>query len=176
MIIAAYPLVLLLVSVTVNLAAFGVQPLTVALPSNAAVTALAIAMALLVANHAWLMTSTELTRLRFGLSATPEERAARVGDRTGVSSLASEELERRHNAHRNATENVVCFVGPALLMAFTSPSGLAVGAWSIGFALARLGYTYSYLARRTGARGVFMSLSLLALFGIISHLAMSTAL
>lgn len=100
------------------------------------------------------MTSTELTRLRFDLSATPEERAARGRDGMDATRLASEELERRHNAHRNTTENVVYFLCPALLLAFTSPSSLVVGVWSIGFALARLGYTYTYLAARTGARGL----------------------
>lgn len=176
MIVIGYPLVLLLASVAVNLLVFGVRPMAVALPSNDAVIALAIAMALLVVNHVWLMTSTELTRLRFDLSATPEERAARGRDRMDATRLASEELERRHNAHRNTTENVVYFLCPILLLAFVSPAGFVVGAWSVGFAVARLGYTYSYLAGRTGARGFFMSLSLLALFGITSHLVMSMVL
>jgi hypothetical protein len=36
-----------------------------------------------------------------------------------------------------------------------------------------LGYTYSYLAGKDGARGLFMSLSLLAMYGIASYLVMS---
>ena len=40
----------------------------------------------------------------------------------------------------------------------------------MGFPLARLGYTYSYLAGKVEARGLFMSLSLAATYGIASYL------
>ncbi|ASM75448.1 MAPEG family protein (plasmid) [Pseudosulfitobacter pseudonitzschiae] len=176
MIIIGYPVALLIAAIAVNLVLIGVQPVVVALPSEGAVGALAITFALLVANHAWLMTSTELTRLRFDLSATPEERAARGREGAVIPAHASDELERRHNAHRNTTENVVCFLCPALLLAFVSPPAAVLYLWSIGFALARLGYTWSYLAGRTGARGLCMSLSLLTLFGVTSYLAMSSVL
>lgn len=170
-VIVVYPLVLVLVATALNLFAFGVKPIVVALPSPQVVVALTVSAVLLIGNHAWLMTSTELTRLRFRLAATPEERAAQGGNRPDTPALARDELERRHNAHRNTTENVVYFVLLVLVFAFVSPPPLAVQVWAIGFAAARLGYTASYLAGSTGARGFFMSLGLLALFGMAGYLA-----
>ena len=38
---------------------------------------------------------------------------------------------------------------------------------------ARLGYTYSYLAGKDSARALFMSLSLLAMYGLASYLLLS---
>lgn len=43
----------------------------------------------------------------------------------------------------------------------------------VGFALARMGYTYSYLSGQDKMRGVFMSLSLLALYGMASYLGIA---
>ena len=83
------------------------------------------------------------------------------------------ELERRHNAHRNTTENVVYFIILALVFVIVSPPTIATQVWIIGFAVARLGYTYSYLAGRDNVRGLFMSLSLLAMYGMASYLAIS---
>ncbi len=83
------------------------------------------------------------------------------------------ELERRHNTHRNTTENTIYFILLALVFVFVSPTTVAAQAWIIGFAIARLGYTYSYLAGKDNVRGLFMSLSLLSKYGIVSYLAMS---
>ena len=47
------------------------------------------------------------------------------------------------------------------------------GQWCTFTPALTLGYTYSYLLGRTGLRGLFMSLSLLALYGIASYLAIS---
>jgi len=132
-----------------------------------------ISVSLLVINHTWLMTSTELTRVRYKIYATPEEWVARGKRRDDVSEEGWRELERRHNAHRNTTENTIYFVFLVFIFAFVSPAILAAQVWIVGFAAARLGYTYSYLSGNDSARGVFMSLSLLSLYGMTSYLLMS---
>ena len=132
-----------------------------------------VAAVLLVINHTWLMTTTELTRVRFNLYATPEEWAASGTSREDAPEEGARELERRHNVHRNTTENAIYFILLAFVFFLVSPTTLATQVWIIGFAVARLGYTYSYLAGRDNARGLFMTLSLLAMYGIASYLAMS---
>ena len=172
--VKAYPFILILAGIAINLFLFGVEPLVVAPPSPDSIVALTIAAVLLVGNHTWLMTITELTRVRFDMAATPEEWAKKSKNRQDVPGRAWDELERRHNAHRNTTENVNYFAFLALVFVFVSPATLAVQVWAIGFGAARLGYTYSYLAGKTGARGIFMSLSLLALYGMASYLVIAT--
>ena len=172
-IVKAYPLGLLLIGVVLNLFAFGVNPIAVDLPSVECIRALVIAAVLLVINHTWIMTSTELTRVRFKMYATPEEWAESGTSRQDVAEEGVAELERRHNAHRNTTENSIYFVLLALVFVLVSPTTVAAQTWIIGFAVARLGYTYSYLSGNDDARGLFMSLSLLALYGIASYLVIS---
>ena len=172
-IVRAYPLGLLLIGIVLNLFVFGVNPSAVALPSAECIRALVIAAVLLVINHTWIMTTTELTRVRFKMYSTPEEWAASGISRQDAPEKGLRELERRHNIHRNTTENTICFILLALVFVFVSPTTVAAQAWIIGFAIARLGYTYSYLAGKDNARGLFMSLSLLAMYGIASYLAMS---
>lgn len=173
LIIIGYPFCLLIIGLAINMLAFGLEPITISIPAIEIVSALIIASVLLVINHAWLMTTTELTRLKHTLYATPEEWAKSGGDPQSASALGMQELERRHNAHRNTTENAVYFCLLAALFTVTSPSTLAAQVWLIGFAIARLGYTYSYIAGRDNLRGVFMSLSLLAMFGLASYLLLS---
>ncbi len=173
LLIGFYPFALVLLSIAVNLAVFGVKPVAVALPSSESYAALTVAGVLLLANHSWLMTATELTRVRFNLAASPEERAAKGIDRQAPSQAAADELGRHHNAHRNTTENAVYFVFLMLILVFVSPPILVVQVWAIGFGIARLGYTYSYLAGKTGLRGLFMSLSLLPLYGMASYLVLA---
>ena len=172
-IVTAYPLGLLLIGVGLNLFVFGVNPFAVALPSAECIRALVIAAVLLAINHTWIMTTTELTRVRFKMYSTPEEWAASGTSRQDTPEEGLRELERRHNTHRNTTENTIYFILLALVFVFVSPTTVAAQAWIIGFAIARLGYTYSYLAGKDNARGLFMSLSLLAMYGIASYLAMS---
>lgn len=43
----------------------------------------------------------------------------------------------------------------------------------IGFAVAQLGYTFGYLSGRDDMRSVFMSFSLMAMFGMAGYLAVS---
>lgn len=173
LIVTVYPVAVLLVSLALNVFVFGVNSYVVALPSAWCMRSLVVAAVLLVLNHTWLMTATELTRGRFKMHATPEEWAASGTSSQDAPPAGIRELERHHNAHRNTTENTVCFVLLAVVFALTSPSAAAALAWNIGFAVARLGYTYSYLRGRDGARGLFMTLGLLAMYGIASHLALS---
>lgn len=172
-IVKAYPLVVLLISVVLNLFIFTVNPIAVALPSPECIDALVISAVLLVINHTWLMTTTELTRVQFGMYAAPEEWAASGTSLQDVSKEGLRELERRHNTHRNTTENTVYFILLALVFVLVSPTVIAAQVWIIGFAIARLGYTYSYLVGKTDVRGIFMSLSLLAMYGMASYLVVS---
>ena len=171
--VTAYPFALVAIAITLNLFVFGLQPVDVTLPSVGYLLSIAVSAALLVINHTWLMISTELTRVKLGMSATPEEWAASGRSRVDTPALAAEELERRHNAHRNTTENVVYFALLVPPFVLVSPPIPAVQLWMIGFGVARLGYTYSYLSGRTGPRGLFMSLGLLSLYGMSSYALMS---
>lgn len=174
-IVKAYPIAVLLVSVLLNYFVFGVTPVVVALPPVETMVALVIAAALLVINHTWLMTTTELTRVRFRMYSTPEEWAASGTSPQNAPEEGLRELERHHNTHRNTTENMVYFAFLAGIFVLLSPPALAVKAWIVGFAVSRLGYTYSYLAGNVNLRGLFMSFSLVAMYGMASYLAMSVA-
>lgn len=173
LIVIAYPFALVLIGLCLNLFLFGVQPMEAALPSREIFVALAIAAVALLVNHSWLMTSTELTRSRFDLHATPEEWDAAGKVRAEADPKGLEELERRHNTHRNATENTVYFAFLAIVFALASPPALSAFVWIIGFAVARLGHTYGFLIGKDGVRGLFMSLSLLALYGMASYLVLA---
>jgi len=172
-IITAYPFVLLIIAIIANLFVFGVRPIDVALPSIKYISALTISAVLLVINHTWLMTSTELTRLKYGIKSTPEEWDASENQPENISKEGMREFMRRQNAHRNATENTVHFVLLAFIISFVSPTPLAEQIWIFGFAIGRLGHTFSYLHGWDGARGLFMSLNLIAMYGLASYLAIS---
>ena len=138
------------------------------------ILALIIAAVLLVINHTWLMTTTELTRVKYKMYATPEEWAKNGIRQQDAPEEGLRELERRHNAHRNTTENAIYFFFLALVFVLISPTTLAAQVWIVAFPIARLGYTYSYLTGKVEARGLFMSLNLVAIYGIASYLAIST--
>jgi len=173
MIVKAYPFAVAFIGILLNVFVFGINSLAVALPEVEYLHALIIAAVLLVINHTWLMTTTELTRARFKMFATPEEWAANDTSPDNSPNEGVRELERHHNAHRNTTENLVYFALLASIFVMVSPPILAVYVWTTGFAVARLGYTYSYLKGKDGMRGLFMSLSLLAMYGITSYLVIS---
>ncbi|MFQ5609857.1 MAG: MAPEG family protein [Woeseiaceae bacterium] len=170
MIVTAYPFALILLAILLNTLVLGISSIVVSSPASESVRALILAVALLVINHTWIMNSTELTRTRHGLHSNPEEWAASGDDPEKASAEGLDEVEMRHNAHRNTTENTVYFVLLSLIFVVVSPPELAVQVWTIGYAAARLGYTYSYLNRKVALRGVFMSLSLLAMYGMASYL------
>lgn len=173
--VIVYPFALLLIACLVNLLAFtgdGATRLPV-LPSTATLAALSLSAVLLLVNHGWLMTATELTRVRFGLQATPEEWAESGRDPADAPVAGRLALERCHNAHRNTTENVVYSGLAALAFVFASPPVVVAWLWPVGFAAARLLYTGSYLSARTGLRGLAMSLALLCLCGLVSYPALA---
>ena len=172
-IVTLYPLVTLLISVLINYFAFGINQIVVSVPSIEIVTSLAIAVALLVINHTCLMTSTELVRVRYGLRATPEDGNQAEDSPIEPSREALQALERRHSAHRNTTENIVYFALLVGVFILISPPTLCAQIWIIGFALSRLGHTYSYLAGNSDLRGIFMTLSLVAMYGMTSYIALS---
>jgi len=173
LVVIAYPFVLILIALGMNALLFGISPLVMTLPAKEVLAVLAASAALLLINHSWLMTATELTRSRYGLHATPEEWAAAKADRSLAPAEGQVEVERCQNAHRNTTENTVYFVFLAVLMALGSPAYPAVIAWIGGYGLARLGYTYCYLSGRSALRGLFMSLGLLSLYGMASYLLLA---
>ena len=143
------------------------------MPSVEIITALVLSAVMLLINHTWLMTTTELTRLKYNMHATPEEWAASKYGKDDVSQEGVQELERRHNAHNNATENTVHFVLLSLLVCIVSPAALMAQVWFLSFAIGRLGHTFSYLSGRDGLRGIFMSVSLISLYGLSSYLLLS---
>ena len=172
-IVVIYRIVVILLSVALNIFVFEVHPFVVTLPSNELFQTLIIATVLLVLNHTWLMTATELTRARFKMYSTPEEWLASGTNREDATKKGISELERHHSTHQNTTENVVYYVLLAFIFVFSSPPIIVATVWLVGFAVARLGYTYSYLYGKDNARGLFMSLSLLAMYGLASYLVIS---
>ncbi|WFE92092.1 MAPEG family protein [Roseibium porphyridii] len=170
MFILGYPFVLISFALVLNFFAFGVQPVEIGLPSTGLLSAFVFSAALLLANHTWLMTATELTRVRFGLHATPEEWEASANAREDVPQVGWQELERHHNAHRNATENTVYFALLAAIFCLVSPPLAACWVWILGFAVGRCGHSRCYLTGRDGLRGLFMSVSLLSLYGLATYL------
>lgn len=162
--ILAYPFVLIILGVLINYFALEIEPVNIALPAQSTISVVLTAAILLLINHTWLMTSTEVTRARLGIQTPLQD------DNTNPSQLS---LKRRHNAHRNTTENTLYFVLFITLLLFTSPSKLAVLVWALCFSLGRLGYTYGYLSDKTGVREIFMSLNLLSLYGMMSYLLLA---
>jgi uncharacterized MAPEG superfamily protein len=173
LIITAYPIALIVVSIGVNLLVFGVTRPVLALPSMDILIALIASGLMLVFNHTWLMTATELTRLRHTMYATHEEWTANNARKEDVAEEGWIELERHHNAHRNATENTVYFAVLAFAVSIISPPTLMAQIWLIGFAIARIGYTYGALRRIAGLRQAAMTASLLAIYGLSSYLVLS---
>ena len=169
----AYPFAILIVGTALNTLVFGVNPYIIALPSTELFTALVIATVLLLLNHTWLMTTTELTRAQFKMYSTPEEWEAAGLNPEDASTEGIHELKRRHDTHLNTTENCIYFVLLAMLFSISSPPTVTAQVWIVGFAVARLGYTRSFLSGKDNARGLFMTLSLLSLFGMASYLFIS---
>jgi uncharacterized MAPEG superfamily protein len=175
-IVIAYPFVVLMIGTGLNIFAFGVKPFTAAFPSTQLISALVIAAVLLIINHAWLMTATELTRARFRMHSTPEEWVASGNKHEDAPAEGVRELKRHHDTHLNTTENIVYYILLVLLFVFASPPLIAGQIWIVSFAIARLGYSYSFLSGKDNARGLFMTLSLLPMFGMASYLVVSLAI
>lgn len=172
-IVVAYPFVILLVAVTLNVFVFDVNRFVMSVPSMEYIRALVIASILLIVNHTWLMTTTELTRARFKMFSTPEEWAASGRTPEEAPEEGIRELKRHHDTHLNNTENIVYYTLLCLAFVFVSPPIVVAEILIIGYAVSRLGYTYSFLSGKDGARGLFMTLSLLAMYSIASYLLIS---
>ncbi|BFM13086.1 hypothetical protein R50072_32390 [Simiduia litorea] len=172
-IIKIYPFGVLLLSVVLCFT-FGVEPSHAALPSQELLRILTVAAVILVLNHSWIMTATELTRHKYKVYASPEEWKTHGVKKTDVSDEGMLEIERHLNTHRNTTENSLYYIFLAFIFSLTSPSLLAAWVWLLLFPIARLGYTYSYFAGNDNLRGVFMSLTLLSSFGMASYLILSS--
>jgi len=169
-ILLAYPIVLLLISLLLNYFLFDINPYVIALPLAEHVYAFVVAAVLLTINHTWIMTATEIVRTTFKIYSTPEEWNKSDRSEDQVSDEGARELKRCHDTHLNTTENSVYFALLAVPFIFVSPPVLVTFIWVVGYGASRLGYTYSFLHGKDGARGLFMSLSLLAIYGMASYL------
>lgn len=172
-IVIAYPIGVTIIAIILNVLVFGINTYTVTIPSTYVLKVLIISAVLLVINHTWLMTATELVRVRYRMYATPEEWVKSGTNKKDIPEIGEYELERVHNAHRNTTENVIYFILLTFVYVFSSPTDIGAIVWMLGFPVARLGYTYSYLTGKDDLRGVFMTLGLLAIYGLASYNLMS---
>ena len=153
-IVILYPVALATIAVVLNLIVWGVSPMAVSLPSHGGMAAAVITAVVLVVNHSWIMTKTELTRIDYNIAVTPEEAAGARALLEDRGSEATRALGRVHNTHRNSTENTVLFALLLPLFLVSSPTDMAVWVWCLSFGLGRLGHTYGYLTAHTGLRGI----------------------
>jgi len=169
-IVIIYPVVLLIIGVLLNYFLLDINPYEIALPTASLVSAFVISAILLTINHTWIMTATELVRTRYKIHSTPEEWAASGDSEKSVSEEGVNELKRHHDTHLNTTENSIYFALLGLPFVIVTPSPMAGYVWLITYAIGRLGYTYGFLYGKDGVRGLFMSVSLLAMYGMGSYL------
>lgn len=168
-IIKTYPFGVLVLAIILNLL-FGIETIRISNPSKEIIGLLSVSAIILVINHSWIMTVTELIRNRFKIFASPEEWVSSGHKKSDISEKGSFEIERCLNTHRNTTENAVYYVFLLVIFSFISPNQVAAWVWILMFPIARLGYTYSYFSGNDNIRGVFMSLSLLSVYGMASYL------
>lgn len=83
------------------------------------------------------------------------------------------ELKRHHDTHLNNTENIIYYILLCLVFVFITPPVMTAEVLIIGYAVSRLGYTYSFLSGKDSVRGLFMTLSLLAMYSIGCYLVIS---
>jgi len=169
-IVVGYPFALLIIAIALNIFVWGVKPLIISLPTIEFIRALIIATALLIINHSWLMTATEIVRSRYKVFSTPEEWATNKVKLEDASEEGIRELKRCHDTHLNNTENIIYYVLLCIIFILCSPPTLVADILIIGYAASRIGYTYSFLYGKDGARGLFMSLSLLAMYCMACYL------
>jgi len=171
-IIKAYPFVILVLAMVLNYM-FGINSVQISSPSDELFGLILCSAIMLTINHSWIMTVTELTRNKYKIFASPEEWIANGYKKSDVSDKGSFEIERCLNTHRNTTENIVYYILFIFIFSFVSPSQWAAWAWIIIFPISRLGYTYCYFTGQDNVRGIFMSLTLLSVYGMASYLALS---
>jgi len=169
-VILIYPFAIFLISTLINLIFIDINTIEISMPSKTHLYTIISAALILTINHSLLMTTTEITRVKFKMYATPEEWDESGLSQKDTSEPAIQELERNHNAHQNLTENTCFFIVLLLPYILVSPPITATIIWLLGFAVARLGHTLAYLTGSSNLRGLFMSLSLLAMYGMASYL------
>jgi len=169
LIIKIYPFAIVLISIILNLL-LGVAPIEASVPSFDIIKVLSFSAAILMINHSWIMTATELTRHRFKIFASPEEWKDSGLRKENITDEGQFEIERHLNTHRNTTENIVYYIFLAGILSFVSPNTLIASIWLLMFPISRLGYTYCYFSGKDDIRGIFMSLTLLSVYGLSSYL------
>ncbi|WP_104402673.1 MAPEG family protein [Vibrio penaeicida] len=175
-IVIFYPLGVFIASLLINWLVLDVNAFNASIPDKSIIGSMAVSGVIMLINHVWLMTATELVRVKYRIYATPEEWKASDSNIEDVSDVGWQELERVQNAHRNTNENTIYFLALALPFALLDPPSVTAYLWIVAYALARLGYTYSYLSGQDNLRGLFMTLGLLSSFGIASYFFMSVLL
>ena len=175
-VVIIYPLALIFIVTIINYFLLEPQAVRISLPPAYALTIASVTGFLLIINHSILMTVTEIVRTRYRIHATAEEYQARGDHRDQVSQEGWLALERCHGTHRNCTENTVYFACLSTLFLFTNPGLVASYLWLGSFGLARLGHAIGYLSGRDGIRGLFMTLSLLSVYGLSVYLLMGLLL
>jgi len=123
-----------IVALIINLDFFDIPAFSAAIPSFDNLTPFILAAVLLTINHSWIMTVTEITRIKYKMYATPEEWMANDRRREDVAPEGVTELERVHNTHRNTTENMIYLIALSFGLLFL-PTALAIDAWLLGFAV-----------------------------------------
>jgi len=108
-IIKVYPFGMLVFAIVLNFI-FGIDSIQISNPSRELLGVISFAAIILVINHSWIMTVTELTRNRYKIFASPEERILSGYDKLDVTRKGSFEIERCLNTHRNTTENIVYYI------------------------------------------------------------------
>lgn len=171
-ILKAYPFVILVLAIALNFM-FGIGSIQISHPSREIVGLVSCAAIILVINHSWIMTVTEITRNRFKIYASPEEWASNGHKKSDVSEKGIFEIERCLNTHRNTTENIVYHILFLVIFSSVSPSQIAAWGWILVFPISRIGYTYCYFNGLDIVRGIFMSFTLLSVYGMASYLALS---
>jgi len=172
-IVVGYPFVLLFIAIALNIFAWEVKPLTISLPTIEYLRPLIIATVLLIINHSWLMTATEIVRSRYKVFSTPEEWITNKAKLEDAPAEGIRELKRCHDTHLNSTENIIYYILLCLIFILCSPPVLAAEILIIGYAISRIGYTYSFLYGKDGTRGLFMTLSLLAMYSMACYLVIA---
>lgn len=169
-ILFGYPIALTLISVLLNIFIFNVNPYIVSLPSVDTISSIVLAAVLLTINHTWIMTATEIVRAKYKIYSSPEEWRKNGINEHNVKEEGIKELKRHHDTHLNTTENTIYFALLIIPFILVSPPILAATVWIVGYAIGRLGYTYGFLYGKDAVRGLFMSISLLTMYGMATYL------
>lgn len=172
--IVGYPIVVAGVALLINRYALPAAVQNALWPEQMLLLAFAFSTGLLWLNHCWIMTATELARLKHGIYVVPEEVPPAEQATYAPSPDGMADVGRCQNIHRNTTENSVYFfplaIGLLLVPVLDKTEVGGAAFWFGAYALARLGYTFAYLRAKTGLRSLCMTVTLLANFGLLFQL------